>query len=93
MLVAVHVGAVLQQQLAHVRLSFVGCMHEGGHPILMRHTTTTTKHDVLCNCSHVYHKQLSLRDPFQAAAFDRRTNNVDQLKEDVKDLLQSPSAQ
>lgn len=40
MLVAVHVGAVLQQQLAHVRLSFVGCMHEGGHPILMRHTTT-----------------------------------------------------
>lgn len=92
MLVAVHVSAVLQQQLAHVRLSFVGCMHEGGHPILMTHTTTT-KHNVLCNRTHAYHKQLSLHDPFQAAAFDRRTNNDDQLKEDVKDLLQSPSAQ
>lgn len=43
MLIAVHVGAVLQQQLAHVRLSFVGCMHERGHPILMRHRTTTKK--------------------------------------------------
>lgn len=92
MLIAVHVGAVLQQQLAHVRLSFVGCMHEGGHPILMRHTTTA-KNDVLCNRSHVYHKQLLLRDPFQAAAFDRRTNNNHQLKEDVKDLLQSPLMQ
>lgn len=34
MFVTVHVGSVLQQQLAHVRFPFVRGVHERGHPIL-----------------------------------------------------------
>lgn len=34
MLVTVDISSVLEQQAADVRPPFVGCMHEGSHPVL-----------------------------------------------------------